>query len=53
LRISGTKGEGTTKDLGYSFWRWWSTQNKANAGERMASKAKVCNSMSYHLMELE
>ena len=27
--------------------------SEANASERMASKAKVCNSVSYHLMELE
>jgi hypothetical protein len=29
------------------LWRWWSAQNKANAGEGMVTEAEVCHSVAY------
>jgi hypothetical protein len=31
--------------------RWWTTRNKANAGERVQAAGEVCNAVQYHLNE--
>uniref|UniRef100_A0A0E0KIY0 Uncharacterized protein n=1 Tax=Oryza punctata TaxID=4537 RepID=A0A0E0KIY0_ORYPU len=34
------------------LWRWWSTRNRVNAGERMMNGDEVRSSVNYYLLEL-
>jgi hypothetical protein len=35
------------------LWRWWSTRNKVNNGERLQNVEEIQNSLSYFLMVLD
>jgi hypothetical protein len=34
------------------LWRWWSTHNKVNEGDKMPTIAEILSSVSFYLMEI-